>query len=233
MGLTQGRTCAAGKFGKYRPVTEKRASAPEVRKSQGFGALFELWDRSRFPGSDTNSRWLYFRFLSEAGKLDYTPTDVMAFSQTIHALRGEENFGCKIGDFLSALINAGKDGSYALDLTGTDGDFPYLASECCKEIFILGDIGYVGEEMREGTITVQGSAGIVGQRMRGGRIIIEGDCGNVGSGMEGGDILVKGSVRDYISRLGGVCRHRFRDLRGQDNGAGRLREHRQCLQRAD
>jgi glutamate synthase domain-containing protein 3 len=137
--------------------------------------------------------------------LDYSSSDVYAFSLSILSFAPDRNQRLNASAFLSAIIAAGKESEYSIVLNHTDSDFPYLGYNNAKNVTIIGDVDSIGEEMKAGSITVHGWGGHVGQNMTGGCVIIEGDCECVGNQMKGGDVIVRGSIRPGPKWSGGYC----------------------------
>ncbi len=125
-------------------------------------------------------------------------------------------FSRRLGIFLSALINNGKDDNYVIlirnigkeVLNGSSVDD--LGWQNTKNITIEGNVGIcLGGYMKAGLIVINGNAiDSCGWNMRGGKIIVNGDAEEIlGWDMTGGEIEVNGRIKD-ISAWGGKIYHK-------------------------
>lgn len=179
------RMFARSRFNGYDIREKKAVRTAKVEEGEGFRRIMDLWDS----GKDMRDRikpqighefyWVYSRFRSDAGKLDYSSSDVYRASIALSQFQNEPSFTHAYGFFLSALINAGKDDRYCIVTEGISAGINYLGMDNSKEIIVMGDVRLIGEGMRKGEITVQGNCEIVGQKMRGGKIEVFGNARSV------------------------------------------------------
>lgn len=204
------RTSMAKRFGGFAPEEEKavrrNAAAPA---SKSVAAMLDAFEKFRFA-----TRYTFGKNAGFAKDLDYSADDIQALAMLLADYRDEEHFQLNAGEFLSHLVNAGKEPKYALDLS----HLPPLSRLGYQNSKILKAIGNADRElgafMEGGRIELFGNAGHgVGDKLKGGRITVHGDvfvhiAGRsrtgmkidrmqplpVGVGMSGGEIHVLGEV---------------------------------------
>jgi len=170
------RLAVSKRFGMYKDEEKKTVRDADVKKNATIEALINAW--SKF-----YSVWkcgclvpyLDYEYAQSLIRgIEYTVRDVHDFSYILAALPKQDHHG-SAGQFLSALINNGKESNYLI----------------CTEAFgkKIDDIGHMNEKQ----IIVQGNGGnSAGFRMKSGELIIEGDAeAQIGRMMSGGTIVVK------------------------------------------
>ena len=190
---------ASSRFGKFGNEPLHDARAAKVETNQAVEAMKTVWRESTTGTGlwESNQYQLYPWMLSFIKNLEYTATDVEAFSIAIAGFQYEKGFSGKAGIMLSALINNCREDSFIIHTAHLAEPIHSLGFRNTKNIAVEGNVGFsVGERMEGGSITVKGNAGtMVGDNMKGGVITLQGDAQNyVGDYMEGGRIVVEGNA---------------------------------------
>lgn len=213
-----GKADARKKFARYKKEEPKHGvSLKKTEETAGFRRLLGAWERfGKVFKPQQNKSASYDQALSAIREKDYSPADVMKFSVMLAEFEGEGEtrwFEDKEGIFLSAIINAGKDGSYRITTSHLTLLPDAIGYANTKNIVVEGPAGhFVGYEMESGIIVVKGDAKeSVGISMQGGMIIVEGNAGiDVGFDMKGGEIHVHGSIEDLATQAMGRIYHKGR-----------------------
>ena len=114
---------------------------------------------------------------------NYTSEDVTQFVLGLNPESRDRYFDLKLGLFLSALINEGKDSDYMLYFLGERAPMGCWGADIgyknTKNIFIRGNVGSgLGRRMISGKIEVDGDCLVcAGLEMSGGKIIVRGHGG--------------------------------------------------------
>jgi formylmethanofuran dehydrogenase subunit C len=205
---------ASKRFGKYKEES-KGAVRERVVDDDPLKLILGLWREYDSEEKD-DAYEMYFPIAKAIGSIEYSTEDIMRFCASLSGFIEEKCFGIKAGVFLSALMNAGSDSEYVLDLSHVEEDIESIGLFNEKRITLIGDFGnYVGDCMRSGSLRIKGnvedSAGFkmeggeiiiegcaeekLGNIMRGGSIHVMGCCGNqAGNEMKGGEIIVEEDV---------------------------------------
>ncbi len=191
----------AGPFKVYAPKCENQAGRVDLAEAGALWQLREIWKACRYDGAVPVSN-SHSNAIAMLAGLKYGPEDVTAFSILMKEFQREDGFSDKAGVFLSALINNGPEGKYAI-MTEHLAIFPkYIgySNQGGRDITINGHAGdQVGKSMAGGSITVKGNVGDwAGCYMSGGCLSVGGNAGDsLGGYMSGGSITVKGNVGDW------------------------------------
>jgi formylmethanofuran dehydrogenase subunit C len=203
-------TYIGSRLGRFGDEEERASTRAIVTESQGLKAIIQAWQDYDFSImyktikgriNDQN----YQNAQTVVADIDYDAHDVEQFSIALIDMVDEREWagwlGEKLGIFLSALINSGKDDDYEIH-TKDLGSINYLGYCNRKRITVHGDLGeHLGEYMECGSITVKGDVkpGSIGAAMRSGEILIEGDAGSfIGELMAGGSITIEGNAKGEI-----------------------------------
>jgi hypothetical protein len=218
---------AIGKrFKRYGPESEKATSKADVREDETLKGLICSWEKfvKGYP-----LYMGYLRALRMIAPIDYSSEDVTRFSMALAEYQDEEEFSVAAGEFLSALINRGKDDNFLITIEHLASTIRGLGRFNIKNLTILGDADRVGQEMSKGSIIIDGNAGdSVGAMMSGGRIVVNGNArfnaggglinvellmpppnpyfasqimkGYPGLGMSGGILIIKGDAGKEVGR---------------------------------
>src|SRR4030095_6464641 len=144
----------SGGFGRYAPETEKILREPDVVVSPGLATIRKCWERFKRLGENGDYR--------TAGAIvssrDYSVNDVAGFSIEMSSTAGfpynphNDPTTEMYGNFLSALVNEGKEDSYSI--VNLLGDIPTrewaynIGFRNRKNLFIRGDVSNgFGREM--------------------------------------------------------------------------------------
>jgi len=184
--LTNALDLAASKrFRRYKGESEKKVREVD-RQKNAVGYLKEAWERCLFDLDESgldpvdNTEACYKIALLAIKDIEYGACDVEKFSNiSICGLEKEENVEMKLGLFLSALINNGKDENYTIP---AENKYPhesihFIGFKNTKNINVNGSVGdFLGDSMIRGSIFVDGDAGNnVGYMMQSGKITVLGD----------------------------------------------------------
>jgi hypothetical protein len=207
---------ASRRFGKYKKEPGKATRDLDVRGDKLMEELTDILTSLDIPAVD--EKWGYGMgadprpditgYYEKISRFDIlkglSSEEVERFSCLLVEFEGIPDIGIKVGIFLSAMINLGKEEHYTVNTTGI-ADSPYtlrfLGYLNNKDMMVIGNGGNsLGCRMEEGSIIVKGGAGNnAGSRMSEGRILIEGDCGSdAGDGMRGGIIRIKGNAGKIV-----------------------------------
>ncbi len=193
-------------FGGYGREPRVEILKPVVTQDEKLEQLKRLWIEFRpiqFP--DT-----YETALERLKNHDYSAKDIEQFSIVLGGFQDEKDFAQKAGDFLSALINTGKETDYTINTASFDFIWGLGYKNKGKNITIIGDGGNnVGGKMESGNILVKGNVrSNLGMGMIGGNILVEGDAhSNVGYSMDGGKLMILGraeSLAGYEMKSGKI-----------------------------
>jgi hypothetical protein len=193
---------ASGRFGPFKPETDRVVRAVEVETNQAIETMKRAWFECS-PPEPCNSGKSYVEMLGRIRTVACSAKDIGAFSLMLPAFEGEERFHAKAGLFLSALICNSKDEVFMIHTVNLIERIYNLGYDNDKKIIVEGDAGHnLGIGMKGGEIIVNGDAGNrIGGAMRGGSITINGDAGNdVGELMKAGSIYLNGGHL-------GICEH--------------------------
>lgn len=229
-----GTTRADHRFGRYKKEEKREVRQADVKEdTEVMRQLKELWKAYRYQdyrggewAADTST---YYNLICRASKkIRYSAKDVERFSIALAEFQDEKYFDIKVGLFLSALINKGKDKDYVIHTSHLFKPPNVLGYLNRKNITVNGDVGdWAGQRMKRGTIIVNGNAGgcvggdmrgygmkggtilirqnasySVGNCMRGGKIILEGNAGTFfGSWMNGGEIHIQGNFESLANNV--------------------------------
>ena len=188
---------ASDVFGKYKRERKEAVRAVDVKESEAFKQILEVWKRFLFAGLHPN----YDIAIDLAKGLNYSAKDVENFSIALAEFQDEAYFDHRAGMFLSALINNGKDDSYTIRVSHISRKLIYLGYKNTKNVQVYGDLNAdVGYGMKSGLLVVHGEVRArVGKEMKGGKIIINGNMEEmVGSDMNAGEIVINGDVGAYV-----------------------------------
>jgi formylmethanofuran dehydrogenase subunit C len=201
-----GTAAASGRFGPFKPESEKAVRMQKVETNQAIEKMKKTWEGQVWEWCNVSVHYgVTHNEKTYSGILDsikhrYSAKDVEVFSVHLSEFQGEMHFSLKAGLFLSALINNCKGDDFVVHTTAFAEPVEALGYRNTRNITVEGDVGYyVGEDMGTGTIAVKGNAdGNVGWYMRGGSITVEGNANEVGHDMIGGRIIVNGNAGDDI-----------------------------------
>jgi len=219
------RLAASKSFGKYKDEKEIPFRTPGLTRDCVLKQFIDTLMKVR-GGRGKNFydafEYLYSDFLEAIKDIQYTAKDVEDFYVALEGIP-EIEIGSKVGLFLSALVNNGKEENHVLKLGQLGKKIDELCFHNIKNVTIKGNVGCGLGYMQEGKIHVMGSCGDslgcnmkggtitigkgpntgidgFGQGMCNGKIIIKGDVdGPVGENMQGGTIIIFGSVGGSIS----------------------------------
>jgi formylmethanofuran dehydrogenase subunit C len=208
------RLAASKSFDKYKKETKKKELKASVKESKALKQLKEAWkscnvDYDTGIGAYDSLNRSYRRTCALVKELDYSPEDVKNFTIALSEFQDEDLICEKMGIFLSALINSGKDNQYTI-VTSHLAHLPwYLGFLNTKKIKVEGKVGLgLGLVMSCGEIVVHGNAEAKiegeyfdkehapGFEMKDGIIHIKGDV--VGNPQVlGGKVIIEGNLTVY------------------------------------
>ena len=186
------QSSAAHEFGKYKKEKSQVVRAPDVRENQALKSLLEAWNGflskvesiKFYPAQQE----IYEFAFSRVRCLHYSSQDIMNFVAILPAFQdnGIFNLGSKIGLFLSALINCGKEQNYEINTHHLSIDIYYLGFNNTKNITIHGNVGaYLAYGMQRGIITMRGNVGDIDADTINGTVIVEGKATWIGKHYNG------------------------------------------------
>lgn len=195
-------SAASKRFSRYKREEQRQEREACVRQGRRFESLLAAWKSYK----QEQGVYRYRSALRLVRYLGHSSEDVEAFSLMMGSFRSEEGFSEKAGQFLSALINSGRDMDYTVHTRHLEDRIDGLGKHNRKSILVDGDLGKgIGCQMEKGKVRVEGSVDIwVGECMSGGEIIVDGDVHyDVGKFMRGGTIRVKGDAKEVGSHMAG------------------------------
>jgi hypothetical protein len=190
---------ALGKFGGFRPESEKMIRTAEIEMNPALVGMIDAWHRC---SDEMITEKSYFEMYGRIKMLRYTATDVAAFSIYLGELQNEMLFNFKAGTYLSALINNSEEREFVIHTKHLMEPINHIGYLNSKMIIVEGDAGDdAGARMVAGTLIINGNADFsVGNAMQGGVIIVNGNAEErVGTEMSGGSITIKGNAGDMAA----------------------------------
>jgi hypothetical protein len=212
---TRGTLAFANRFSRYAPMEEKTVRDVQVTENEVVPQLKNLFRQTKYDENyDRYDRFYRETFHKQIARLvkgiDYSAKDVELFSLVLEELKKDFKDICavtcfglpwglesstKVGLFLSALINQGKDRDYIIHTENLSFAIFHLGFKNTKNITVVGPVGDgLGCQMNSGTIVVTGhAADDVGEHMDGGTIRVKGNTGDyIGGDMRDGKIYLSG-----------------------------------------
>ncbi|MFH0860868.1 MAG: hypothetical protein V1921_06670 [Candidatus Altiarchaeota archaeon] len=166
---------------------------PSLKKNAVVEAV-AIFMQAEYSGADT----YYDKVLAETAGLDMKPQEIQETLEMLEKGYGhEEHFPVRAGSLLTALMQNSSQQEFSIK-PKTPLDFLGYRLHDGKKITVEGDVGgYLGREMRNGTIHVNGNSGNhTAAGMGGGTIEVDGDAGEyTASIMHGGVLKVNGKIR--------------------------------------
>ena len=185
------------RFGQYRKEEKKEVRAADVNESETLRQLKTAWaayEHIRSSGGYSEQSYERASGLILSKSLNYTSEDIEEFSLLLAGFQHEENFSEKVGVFLSALINNGKDESYTVHTRHLASPIDCLGCRNRKNVTVNGDVGaYTFQGMECGSVVIEGDAlTTAAQWLSGGEVVIKGNTTRLGIAMKGGRIITEG-----------------------------------------
>jgi formylmethanofuran dehydrogenase subunit C len=202
--LPQETAMAAGRFSKYSPESERQSRAPHVRQNKAMDAIFGAWSSFKFPFSKVMEWDLNKRILEGLDGVCWGAKEVELFAIMASDFQDESRYTGKLGVFLSALVEGGKDACYSIPLGHLGRRLNLLAYRNTKDVVLVGDVGNDAcTLMNGGSVTIEGDAGeSLAASMQGGNVRTGGSVGKkCGFGMSDGLIEVAGNAGPML----GLC----------------------------
>jgi hypothetical protein len=231
MERTDSILAAGSRFSKYKPEEEKAVRKGEVAENKAVAEMLKVFNGLKY-GAVTDSEGFYSMAVAFVNRLEYSAKDVELFSLALNGLQigRDEMLACdhmgrwlcytstKVGMFVSALVNKGKDGDYIIHTENHQFSACYLGYKNTKNITVMGPVGdYAGCILKKGKMVVDGYAGgNLGTGMRGGTIRVKGNAGlYVGEAMEGGKIYLEGDYNSIAEDAHGRIYHKGKLIVGE------------------
>jgi formylmethanofuran dehydrogenase subunit C len=189
---------------KCRAILSRFKAQPESNtreKKEKMSKLMKIWKKS-FVDNGVDPIGIYHATLPMLKDLNPSSHDVERVANALLDYQDIDYFDDLAGMFLSAIINAGTDENYYLDLTKIKEPLS-VGFENIKNVLIDGNVGSLaGMGMGNGTLIIRGDAeDQLGVGMTGGLIFVTGNVGNLtGEDMLGGEIHILGNSGAYIGR---------------------------------
>jgi formylmethanofuran dehydrogenase subunit C len=215
---------ASGKFGGFKPETERPVRDAEIKKDLKLEEIIRAWSRNDIEFI-TNIETRYEKTAGTVKGIVIDSSDIERFCIALAGFQDEKEFGNKAGFFLSALVNSCKNKDVIIRTSHLSERINYLGFRNTKNVTIEGNAGESagcqmktgritlngdaldnpGVWMRGGTLVVNGNAGeYAGWIMKAGRLIIRGNAGsNVGGQMEGGLIRLEAGYASLSEAITG------------------------------
>jgi len=208
---------ASGKFGGFKPESERAVREAKVERSPALDAILEVWGRC-----SNNSISLRTASIQASASLDISAKDIEAFTILCVQFQEEEGFLDKGGIFISELINISKDDRFTIYTSHLSVPIDHIGYGNTKHILVQGNTGAcAGRFMTCGSITIQGDTDFeVGCSMEGGIIIVTGNASfDVGKDMKGGEIHIEGDYERLANNIkGGRIFHKGQQIWPEGGG---------------
>lgn len=222
----RGTLAFANRFQKYAPMEEKTVRDVQVTENEVVTQLKRLFRQTKYEGDPFYDEAFHKQVARLVKGLDYSAKDVELFSLALIELQKDfkdifmvTHFGLpwgfgsstKVGLFLSALINEGKDRDYIIHTENLSFAIFDLGFKNTKNITVVGPVGNrLGILMKSGTIVVTGHvADQIGVHMDGGTIRVKGNTGDdIGEDMQDGKIYLSGNYGTIAKDAHGRIYHK-------------------------
>jgi glutamate synthase domain-containing protein 3 len=189
---------AAGKFGGFKPESERTVRTMKVEMSPILERMVRIWGEVH-----KHQKSIYSQISERICGLEYSAKDIEKFSIALAQFQEHTQFQNRASDFLNVLMEHCKDDEFIIHTVHLDRTIPNLSIGDMKKLIIDGNAGaYVGGWIEGASITVTGNAGAsTGCAMKRGSITVEGNSGkNTGELMGGGMITVNGNAAYAVGR---------------------------------
>jgi formylmethanofuran dehydrogenase subunit C len=218
------RMSASKRFGRYKKEGSKSARDIDVTYDSVMAGALEAWQRYDKAAS-TRNECIAINLAELFKSIDFSPEEIRRFCVLVKGFEEGSDFSRKLGLFLTEMINASSHDRFEVPLKDLKGRPTYLCAHNRKHVIIRGDVGgYLGDEMRGGSILLLGNAdNAVGTDMRGGNITVNGNAGGMlGYRMSGGLITVNGPVGFRTLESYRIISNYDRYVLGNEMSGGRI-----------
>jgi len=202
---------ASKRFGKYKKEEAKPVRTQVINENKTVEKIKKVWRECNFDYDLGNNVDMenYRKFCYMLRDIRYTPKDVELFSIALAASQEESSFSAKLGHFLSALTNSGKDDKYIIQTSHFIDPPKNIGIYNTKEIMVIGDVRSAASMMKGGRLILHGTVFMLAVLMEGGEVKLHGDVlAIVGSDMEGGEIHVEGEIGSIGDVIHGKIFHK-------------------------
>lgn len=185
---------ASKRFRHFKPETENKNRQADIRHGPAIKRILEAWhslEPDFLNGIYNNER--YGIVEGRLSGISARQSDINAFISYLKSC--ELDYYSKIwaGNFLSALVNAGCEKRYRLDLRSM-APLDSVAYKNSKRLVVLCDEGGNFASCNSAQVVIHGNIQTVAAGQTSGKTIVHGNCRNVASGLEGGGVIVHGIV---------------------------------------
>jgi len=198
------RTCramASGRFGHFKPETEKKNRQADIRKGPALKRILEAWHSIDLDSPSGSLRCgratieIYDTVADRLSGINARQTDIDAFIAYLKVRESDHHDADKAGLFLSALVNTGCQKSYRIDLRGM-AQLNQVAFRNCKRITVQCYKGEYFASYNAAQVTIRGNVFGVAIGQTGGKTVVHGDCIHVATKLMGGEVIVLGSAEN-------------------------------------